>query len=141
MEHHYLVGECVKDYIYGECMTRNILRLNKIISIDDDFITLINVQMKMEDNRWICSDILGKEKLKLKLSYSRTTSKDKKDKVKLHQKAIDSLNLQIYKNDSYFPEWTNEDRNSSNNNFEIYQNYVDKQITNNRSNKSNKKLL
>lgn len=131
MQQHYLVGECVRNDIYGEGMTRNILRLNKIISIDDNFVTLINAQLKMENNRWICSDVLGSEKIKLKLSYPRTTTKDKKDKIKLHQKAIDDLKLRIYKNDTYFPKWTNENRINSNNTFEIYENYNnDYQITN-----------
>jgi hypothetical protein len=123
VKHHHLVGQYVRNYIYGEDMTTNILKLNKIISIDDDFIILINVQMKIENNRWISSDVLGSEKIKLK--YPRTTSKNKKDKVKLHQKAIDNLNLQIYKNDSYFPEWTNHyrDNYSSSDTFEIYQTY------------------
>jgi hypothetical protein len=132
MEPNNLVGQCVRNDIYGEGMTRNILSLNKIINIDDNFITFINVQMKMENNRWICSEVLGKEKIKLKLNYPKTTSKNKKDKVKLHQQAIDNLNLRIYKNDAYFPEWTNEDRTNYFSDFEIYKNYVQ---TNNASKK------
>ena len=141
MEQHYLIGQCVREDIYGECMTANILSLNKIISIDDNFVTLINAQMKMENNRWISSDVLGDERINLKLNYPRTTSKDKKDKVKLHQKAIDDLNLRIYKNDSYFPEWTNHyrDNYSSKDTFEIYQTHRnEEQTTNNKSKNKSK---
>ena len=122
---HYLVGQCVRDYIYGECMTQNMMRLNKIISIDDDFITLVNVQMKVENNKWIPSDVIGDKKLKFKLNYPRTTSKNKKDKTKLHQKAIDDLGFYLYNNDLYFPDWSGHDCNERYSNidtFEVYEN-------------------
>jgi len=135
MEQHYLVGKCIRDYIYGECMTQNMMRFNKIISIDDDFITLINVQVKVENNKWIPSDVVGDKKLKFKLNYPRTTSKNKKDKTKLHQKAIDDLGFYLYNNDLYYPDWSG-DNYKDNDTFEVYENLSI--ILNKQSKKSKK---
>lgn len=120
---HYLVGQCVIDYTYGEGMTWTTIKLNKIIAIDD-YITMINVKMTNQNDRWVCSDVLGDKKIRIKLNYPKTTSRHKKDKLKLHQKAIDNLHLWIYDNKCFYPIWcagSNWSPNYTNDNtFEIY---------------------
>lgn len=94
---HPLVGQYVYKYIYGEGMTYNIFSFDKIIDVDDDYIIFADAKVMLKGHKWYLSGEIGTKIYKIRIVYSKKGTKAKKDKDKLYEKAIDSLNLKIYK--------------------------------------------
>ena len=95
--HHPLISQYVYKYIYGEGMTFNTISFDKITDIDDEFITFTNAKISLKNNRWYLSGEVGTKVYKIRIIYSKKGTKSKKDKDKLYEKAIDNLNLKLYR--------------------------------------------
>lgn len=77
-------------------MTYDIFSFDKIIDVDDDFITFANAKVVLNGHKWVLSGKVGTKIYKIRIVYSKKGTKAKKDKDKLYKKAIDNLNLKIY---------------------------------------------
>jgi len=109
---HLLVGQYVYEYIYGEGVAYNIFSFDKIIDVDDDYITFANAKVILKGHKWSLSGEIGTKIHKTRIVYSKKGTKAKKDKDKLYEKAISSLNLKIYKDGMFelsYPGYKTED--------------------------------
>lgn len=87
------LGQMLYSCITTEGMGTDIIEFYNIVDINDDYLTTCNVKVELRNHKWYPSNKLGDTKTKYKLVYSRKSTKSKKDKDKLIERAVEQLNL------------------------------------------------
>lgn len=94
----HLIGKYLYTYNHCDSIVPCYLSFDKIIHVDEDYITLVNAKVILKGHSYVPSNEVGTKIYKIRIIYSKKGTKAKKDRQKLYDKAIENLNLKIWNN-------------------------------------------